>query len=207
MEIAAIDNRTFTAEADFMVKAPYPLVWEVILDIDHMDQFMKNFLYGKTVTERDAKILSDWKDRSLKEIREFLERDSSPIQQRLKKVTRGTVVENYVVEVFDLPWPIKNRWVIFKCWDRAGDSFMTRKVEAVGGLMNGNGLWHVEPHPGNPSWTRVHFENTTILDYQVPEFIGKRVNRYASESASESVRDRAERLIQASSSDAPAPLK
>ncbi|MBI2082763.1 MAG: hypothetical protein HYT76_04255 [Deltaproteobacteria bacterium] len=194
IEVSAIDNRVYVAEADFIVEAPYQDVWEVIIDIDHMDQFMKNFLYGRTVSEADAKVLLDWKDRSFQEIREFIDRDKSPVDKRLKKAVWGQEVENYVVEFFDLPWPIKNRWVIFKCWDRAGDRVLTRKVEAVGGLMKGYGLWRVEPHPENPSWTVVHFGNTTILDFQVPKFIGKRVSRYASESASESVRDRVEQL-------------
>jgi hypothetical protein len=194
MEVKAIDNRAYTAEADFIVEVPYQVVWEVILDIDHMDQFMRNFLYGRTIRETDAKVLLDWKDRSLKEVREFIERDTSPPDKRLKKAIRGREIENYVVEFFDFPWPIKNRWVLFKCWDRAGDGFLTRRVEAVVGLMNGYGLWRVEPHPENPSWTIVHFENTTILDFQVPKFIGKRVARFANETASESVRDRAEKL-------------
>ncbi|MBI2082512.1 MAG: hypothetical protein HYT76_02990 [Deltaproteobacteria bacterium] len=188
-------HRLWTAKSEFLVEAPPEKVWAVVLDqIDQWSEFVPRILFSRVVSPQKAELIVSSKTTSWKEVHKIVQGESLPLNERIQKSGQNEATYHKLL-LMNLPWPIQNRWVLQKetdHFDPAKNAYNRRFVLEAGNLVVAEGYWRARPHPENPNWSLVYYENSYDPGFQVPELIFKPIVKKETRGVLEAVRKRAE---------------
>jgi hypothetical protein len=156
-----------------VVDAPPEMVWQVISDVNHFEEFMPRILNSQVVTPEKVQEILQKKPTKAQEVGEIL--SPTPPDPALFRVPGQRYVE-YNYGHVDLPWPLGDRWYILKMLrdesQAAKHQYIASWSLVIGNLQENRGECRVEPFG----------EHKTLLIYRlitdpggfVPPFLVKR---------------------------------
>ena len=178
-------NQTSAIEASYMIEASPQIAWAVIHDQEGMSEYVPRILYSRYISQKAAEQIIASKALSFEHVLEIVKEDPNT-KERL-----------YVLQQFNFPWPLSNRWVLMKFAEesRPTKGIFSRSYQMVAGnLKTAEGGWHVQPDDDNPNYSRVLYRNLSDPGFQIPAFIGKPASRKTTREILEAVRNRAETM-------------
>ena len=105
---------------------------------------------------------------------------------------------NYLLQSIDYPWPLHNRWLLFRqdhLLDPLSPTFRSDFLMIAGQLARVEGHWLIEPIPGNPDRSRATYSFIGDPGFQTPHFIAKMICTGQVRSVVEAFRKKVEVLL------------
>lgn len=175
-------------EAEYTIQAPVEAVWALIRDQEAMVHYVPKMLYSRFVTRETAdNIQNQGRELSFEEVEKLVQ--DSP------KVTGFQQDTPYLLQKFDFPWPMSNRWTLTR-WKN--DSQPQQRMYSIsyilvaGTLKKAGGGWSLRPHPSNPAWTLARYRTESDIGFQAPAILIKSASKKTTREILEAIRNRAE---------------
>jgi hypothetical protein len=156
------------AQMTAIIKAPPEVVWQIITDLNHFQDFMPNTLASMVVPAAKIQGILLQTPITAKQVEELI----GPTPAPLPRVPGGKYVVYHYSDL-DLPWPCADRWYIVKeVMDetRAAQHYYQSSWSLViGNVKKNSGGWIVEPYGVNQ--TRVIYRVATDPGGEIPGFL------------------------------------
>lgn len=156
------------AKMTAVIKAPPEVVWQIITDINHYQDFMPQTRVSMVVAAAKIPGILLKTPITAKQVEKLI----GPTPAPLPRIPGGKYVVYHFSDLH-LPWPCSNRWYIIK-----GIMDETRAAQhyyhsswslVIGNLKEDSGDWTVEPFGANQ--TKVIYRLATDPGGQIPSFL------------------------------------
>ncbi len=163
----------------FRVLFPYPpdKVWPVLIDTNSWTKVhASDYKDSRTLDQNQFDLVVEKQPTSIKAFYELIGEQSFPSQYGRKQ---GQVWTSYILQRFNLPWPLKDRWVVMKIKNdetkSAQGKYRYEYKMSAGNFRELGGYWELLPAEGKPGWTEFRGEYSTDPGVSVPHFLAKNI--------------------------------
>jgi hypothetical protein len=160
-------------EVQGVIDAPPKMVWQVISDVNHFEEFMDRILHSQVVTPEKVQEIQQKRPTKAREVREIL--GPTPPDPAPFRVPGQRYVE-YNYGHVDLPWPLGDRWYILNMVRDESQTAQYRYSASwslvIGNLRENRGEVRLEPF--GKQKTLLIYRLTTDPGGIIPPFFVKR---------------------------------
>lgn len=160
-------------EVTGVVDAPPEMVWRVISDVNHFQEFMPRTLKSQVVTPEKVQEVLQKKPTQPQEVEKIL--GPTPPDPALFRIPGRKYLE-YLYGHVGLPWPLNDRWYILKMQRDESQASQRRYTSSwsliIGNLQENRGEWQLEPFGAQK--TLLLYRLITDPGGSIPKFLVKR---------------------------------
>ncbi len=154
-----------------VIDAAPSLVWEIFIEADRwLDYRMPTLIDSRIVPEEVARKSADSK--SVRDFYKVLGSQVFPVEPIRKK---GGEWEHLAFQYYDVPWPVRNRWMILRTRDNETKAkrgnFRAVWSRAAGNINTIEGYFLLTPFEGNRQKTLLEYYVKTDPGAHVPRFM------------------------------------
>ena len=153
-------NKKLAAEVCGVIDIPIEVVWKFISDYNNIPKYAPRLKVVYAVEECVAKELAanNSTERSILE--------SFSKKYKLKSCLNDTV---YLFNVFDMPFPVDDRWCLMEIYRDSSKYRICRKL-ITGNMQYTEGMWELKNYNGSKQ-TLATFSIQTDLGFPLPDFL------------------------------------
>lgn len=142
------------AITEFRAWLPYQceVAWPVFVDQNSLHRIHKEFLDSYSISKADFDLVVE---KNIKDLKTFYQVTQKRKQSFQKVFKADQIWQDHAIQVFDLPWPVKNRWTLLSIQadpTKAPQSFRYSYESKAGSMKKLIGFWELvqREDPKNP---------------------------------------------------------
>ena len=154
-----------------MIPAPPEVVWDLFIQSNHWKR------YGMPAIQDSRAVNQEIVDQvgSAKSINVFYKIAGNLMMDPIADRKKGGFWTNLVFQVYDIPWPLADRWMIVKTnYDESKISKAIYRAEwtrLAGNVRTVDGWMVLEPFEGDRHLTRMEYQADSDPGISIPKFI------------------------------------
>ncbi|MBI2340602.1 MAG: hypothetical protein HYU99_09610 [Deltaproteobacteria bacterium] len=159
---------------------PYPAeeVWKILIDTNTYKERYSDYSDSRTLDKNQFDLVVRKKPDSIKGFYELVGGQEFPSEYGRKP---GSVWASYILQRFNLPWPLNDRWGISRVKNDESQAHKGKyryEYETPAGNFKAlKGYWELVPVPGRPRWTEFRGEYDSDPGIQYPQFVARSLFR------------------------------
>ncbi len=156
--------------------------WLVWTDTNAWKQIHSDYTDSRTLDKNQFDLVAQKSPSSIKDCYDLVggENFSSTLGRHA-----GQVWTSYVLQRFNLPWPLADRWNVMKVKNdetKSGSGMYKYDYKTVAGNFKDlKGYWELIPIPNKPGWTEFRGEYSSDPGIAIPHFLAKKIFRASME--------------------------
>ena len=170
-------------KAHTTTRAWYPFsageVWRILIDTNTYKERYSDYSDSRTLDKNQFALVVQKKPDSIRGFYELVGGQNFPSEYGRKP---GGVWTSYILQRFNLPWPLNDRWGVSKVKNDesqgpARGKYRYEYETPVGNFKTLKGYWELLPVPFKPGWTEFRGEYDSDPGIQYPQFLAKNIFR------------------------------